>query len=163
MLRLDFLQNKRMTFRVADKGIAECVIEDLQNIDVLTSVFVIVSGTMWNIRRCQRVFFWKGGKRYSASLCKAALESCICVFSIYFIICISKTGFTRGWATWKTLLVKLRCLSSVTSACFSKSASSLLFVNLCRKIPHLYWACSSALLPDLTSWCASSKYLQYWC
>lgn len=37
---LDFLQNKCMTFRIVDKCIVECVIEDLQNTDVLTSVFV---------------------------------------------------------------------------------------------------------------------------
>lgn len=161
MLRLDFLQNKCMTFRVADKCIAECVIEDLQNVDVLTSVFVEWLWYNVEYKELSKSVFLEGEKkkkRHSASWCKAALESCICIFSIYFIICISKTDFTRRWTAWKTLLVKCRCLSSITSACFSKSSSQLLFVN-----QHRYWAYSSALLPDLTSWSASSKYLQYWC
>lgn len=68
MLRLDFLQNKRMTFRVADKGIAECVIEDLQNIDVLTSVFVDCLWYNVEYKEVSKSVFLEGGEKIQCIL-----------------------------------------------------------------------------------------------
>lgn len=96
MLRLDFLQNKSMTFHTADKYIAEHVIKDLQNTDVLTSGFV---ECLWYSMECEKMlrFFFFLGKKTAADrisknafhnilYCIKLLWKVVCIFSIYFMI-----------------------------------------------------------------------------
>lgn len=45
MLRLNFLQNKSMTFHTADKYIVECIIRDLQNTDVFKTLLCAFNKT----------------------------------------------------------------------------------------------------------------------
>lgn len=147
MLRLDFLQNKSMTFHTADKYIAERVIKDLQNTDVSTSGFV---ECLWYNMDCEKMpgfffFFFFGGKKPAADrisknafhnilYCIKLLRKVVCKFSIYFMITLPAQVLQENELIEKILLMKHRYLSSTTPAYFSQ----LVFVNLCRKIPQHY-------------------------
>lgn len=78
MLRLDFLQNKSMTFHTADKYIAEHVIKDLQNTDVLTSGFV---ECLWYSMECEKMlrFFFFGEKKQQQTEYQKMLSITYCI------------------------------------------------------------------------------------